>query len=749
MENIKLQSQNIMDKYQPTPNLFYDVEGKVVATDGKTINIEKQVGLEVLEYTLNLKEEKDVEVGESVTIDREEINSMKVEKKEEIPQEDIEDIGRILKALGLQDTRANVEMVNKLIKQGVKPTKINIDNYMRNMDSLNKIEENLSLDNLVKVLDKRVDLEDLNITEILDLLENTEKKESKFLDLFKINKDLNYKEAEGISKKIFGQKMGKDVYDIIIVLDREDIEISKENIEKSLEVLNKLSDIKNLETVDYVKVLDRELEFTINNLFKVKNNYTNNKLEENKYAGTIEIGTINKEADYNSVLEVLKMEGIEENIENISLGREFILMDLDIDKNQFEKIKDMKKSIEYINEELTKTEVARLIEVDIDMLNSDINQLREIVKDIKDGEDKENIDKEFLIEIQDKDLLKLLKSGKEFKLSNLKEIVDTDLKDDKSLEFKVFDKITKYTDMLKFIGEKSDFKYIEFKEDISLRNIYEEMSRENPINIKSIEKREMDFLMGEYDKFRENIDSKIIKSSILDKVNLEEISIQDANSYMENRVNKYEKASKLMNEFNIIYKNKDDILPIIINNGLDIDYKSLRGIGEYLGGESGITKIMEIFSKDLDKQDKKSFEDRKNKISDSLKNGDNIGREYIDMMNLMEDGSSNFDKNQDEKNKYFETRNKVSKNDLVVQLPVDIDGFRDLNMIIPNVNQGLDKNHMNFQLSIETKELGKIDMSLEVSGRDIFISEENSALNNYYGLLEERLEKIGYNLVLR
>lgn len=750
MENIKIQTQNKLENYQPTPELFYDVEGKVVAIDDKKLTLEKEVGFEVVEYTLNLKEKKEVAIGEEIEVEKEEIKSMKMEKKEKILPEDIENIGEVLKALGLQNTSGNVALVNKLIKQGIKPTKINIDNYMRSIENIDKIEEELDVETLVKLMDRDIDIESLSIDEIASQLDNMEVKEKGIFDVLKLKKDLDYKEAENISKKIFGQKMGKDVYDIIIALDKEGLEINQDNIEKSMEVLNKLSSIKDIETEDYIKILDTDADFTINNLYKVKNNYTKNSIDENKYARVMENMTVENEVDYSSLLKVLDMEGLDTSEENISLAREFILLDMDIDLGRVNKLKSMKNSLEFIKENLKLEEIAQLIENDVDILNTDIQDLQKLVEDTKTTK-LEFEDLSFLDKVEDKHLLSLLREGKEFKLSDLKEIVVTDIDKDNSIEIKVLDKVKRFDSIFKFLGDKPEFKNVEYKKDISLNKIYEQgLKTEDALDIKSILKKEKDFLTLEFERFKENIDTKIIKKSIIDRIDLEKMPMEEANNYMENRINRYKRASELMQEFNTIYKNKENIIPSIINNQMDMDYKSLKDLGQFLNGEAGLIKTLEKISKNIDGNMKVELDSKKEDLSNKLKANQDIRKEYFELMSLMQ----NFEFSQDSSNsnardEYFQMINKSSKKDLVMQLPVDINGFKDLNIIIPNMDKGIDKNNMNFKLSIETEKLGNISMDLEVIGRNIYLSAENIGLvEKYQDILREKLEKSGYNLVL-
>lgn len=246
MENIKLQTQGTVENYQPTPNLFYDVEGKVLSKNGRELVVEKEVGSRVVEYTLNLKEEREVEEGEDIKVSKEEINSMKFEEREVLDPAYREELGQLLRKLGLADTRANYILVEKLLKLGIEPNQVNIDNYLRSMENLEKIEENLDLDTMVKIFQKGGDLETMSLEEIVLEIDRVNSGEVKIRDIFK-KREIDYQEAEEICHKIYGQKMGRDIYDIIIALAREGISLSKENVNRGMETFKKLANLEKLD----------------------------------------------------------------------------------------------------------------------------------------------------------------------------------------------------------------------------------------------------------------------------------------------------------------------------------------------------------------------------------------------------------------------------------------------------------------------------------------------------------------------
>src|SRR5690606_1620168 len=126
-----------------------------------------------------------------------------------------------------------------------------------------------------------------------------------------------------IAKEIYGRKMGKDVYDSIIALHKENIPITKENIERLMEVVDKLHDLKDYEDETLIRFFKEDLPFNIDSLYRYKHSYNTRALERNILSPLYEQFALDKEDPLKYIMSLLKDLNLEAKGENIQLVREF------------------------------------------------------------------------------------------------------------------------------------------------------------------------------------------------------------------------------------------------------------------------------------------------------------------------------------------------------------------------------------------------------------------------------------------
>ena len=778
MTNIAINNKNSINAYQPTPTLFYDIEGVVVENKGKDIKIEKKIDDKIIQYALRLKEEMDAKIGETVKVDKEDIVSAKLEEKEELVQSEdkLRNKMDILKELGLEYTEENLRMIENLINSGIPISKDSVDSYIKSKECLSGIIENIDSSSFVKLMERGIDLEDENLQNLAEILETIKNEKDPFsLKRFlKLEKDITYKEAEIIAKEIYGQKMGKDVYDTIIALDKEGLPITKENIDKTTEAMAKLYDLKNIEDETYVKIIDEEQVFNIDNLFKLKNSYTKSNIERNLTAEKFEGFTIGKETTIESLKEVLQSLNIENTMENISILREFIVNNMDMDKESYNKIMAMKNDVNELRELLDHGKVLRFIKDEIDPMKEDIHEL---VKSLKEGatieepldtEKSEELMKnlESLGKIQDKDLLQLLKQGESFNLTSIKEILNTNVEKEITIEYKTLDRTSHLSNILNSLGESLSPDVISLtssrNSDITLQNLYTSHNeiKERQESIAQIDKIQEKFIFDEYTKARNNLTTNMVKESIKDGRILEMMPLESLNKYMEKKINRYKEIDRVTREISSIKGKEDKILPMIIKNDLPMTLKEIKDINEFLNGNKGLTETL----KSITDKDNKSYTDEfkegikllQEKISGSVKDGDEkVKGEYKELISSLENSnnssnnSKDHDKDRNQGKDYLEVQNKISNKDIVLQFPIESgDSFKDLNIIIPRTGKSIDKNNMSFAISLETENLGIVTMDLKVVGKEVFINleEDGEVLKAKIQLLEEKLQNLGYTI---
>lgn len=773
MENMKINSKNIVNSYQPTPTLFYDIEGKVVENKGKDIKIEKTINNKVVEYSLKLKEEIDAKIGEDVKIEKENISSIKTEEKEEIikDEQEVRDVAEVLRELGLEYTEENIRMIENLIKSGIPITKNSVDSYKKSKEYLNEIIENINPEAFVKLIDRGIDVEGESLQKIAEGLETIKNEKIPFSikRFLKLEKDLDYKEAEVIAKEIYGQKMGKDVYDTIIALNKEKLPITKENIEKTTEVMAKLYNLKTIKDESYVEILNENQDFNISNLFKVKNSYTTKPIENNMLSKTFEHFTVAKETTIESLKEILSNLNIEDSPESISILREFIMKDMNIDKESYDKVVSMKTSLNELRELASHGDIGRLIFNEIDPMTEDINELINAIKvgnlkeDFIDEKRKQDIikDLEVLGTIKDKDLLQLLKQGEDFNLKTIKEITNTNIEKELTIEYKTIEKTNHIGNILNSLGEKLDPQIISLasrKHDfITLDNLYtshEELKTIKEV-VKPIDNISETLIFDEYLRARNSLTTNMIKESIKDGTVLEYMPLNELNLYIEKKINRYKESDRMTKEIKDIKGNYEKILPMIMKNEIPMTLKEIKDVNLFLNGEKGLTNLLKKMTAEENKELKEEINILQEKISSSIKDGsEKVKDNYKDLMNIINSSNKSFeDKGSNQRNRakdeYIETNRKISKNDMVIKLPIDTgSGYKDLNIIVPDAAKGIDKNNMKFLVSLETEHLGEVIMDLKVIGKEVYINieEQEGALEDRITLLKGSLEKIGYTL---
>lgn len=781
MEILAIKNKDsIINSYGITPTLPFDVEGVLLEKNGKSIKIEKTLNNKVVEYSLRLKEEVEENLGQDIKVRKEDIVSYKVEEKEE-KIKDTEEAVRaeeIINELGLEYTEENIRMIEHLLKNGIQITKTNIKSYVKSREYLNKVIDKLDTTNSIKLMEKGINLEEESLQKIAEALESIEdQKPAKFLrKILKLDKELTYKEAEIISKEIYGQKMGKDIYDTIIQLHKEDIPITKENIDKTMEVLKKLKNLKTVENDSYVKILNEEKKFNIENLYRENNSYTTTSINVNQDAKDFESFTILEETNIDNLKTILSDLEIEETHENLNILREFIVNDMNIDKDKYEEIISMKTAVKDLLELLDTKDISKLNRDDRNILEENIYSLVDEFK-------KEDIAKKTLVEstekeievntdelkeqlkslgdIKDKDLLNLIKKGEDFNLKSINNIIETDSLKGSNIEEKTLGKTIHISKIFNNLGEKLNSSSISLtlknRETLSLENLYknEVIADARRLNIEE-NKQEINFIQEEYFKLRNSLTTNMIKESIKEGKIIEQMPINELNKFIEKKINRYKEISEITNDIKSIKGNEEKVIPLIMKNKLDMTIKEIRDINNFLNGEKALVNILKDTTNSRNAKYKEGYKEAVKllgeKISDSIKNGDkSLKEDYKKLINTLdnpkgEDRNNNHNPKRDE---YIKMQKKLSKKDMVLQIPIKIDNeYKNLNLIVADVNKGVDKNNMRFFISLSTDNLGLVDMDIQVKGREVEISmaQENIPIGNRIVDLKKSLEEIGYRL---
>ncbi|MBU5437170.1 hypothetical protein KQI42_04065 [Tissierella sp. MSJ-40] len=778
MEIFKINNkENIVNSYGVKPTLPYDIEGVLVGKEGKDIQIEKQVDNKNVHYFLRLKEEIAANLGETVTVEKENIVSVKTEEKEEKEEKEVRKAEDIIRELGLEYTKENLRTIEYLLNNGIPITKENINSFFMSRDYLNEIIENIDYNSCIKLMDKGINLEEESLQKIAETLEavKMEKEPFSIKRFLRLEKELTYKEAEKISKELYGQKMGKDVYDSIIALHKRKLPITKENINKVMETMNKLHDLKGLDDEVYLKVYKEDIPFNINTLFRIKNSYTLGDMDKNIIVESFEQFTITEDISMDKLIGILKELDIENNSENLSLIRQFIINGVETNKENYIKISSMKDNLIELRQLLKEEEIAQLISEGIDPLEEDIENL---VKNMKKGfQEVETVDegkiKEILDELKtlgslkDKDLLLLIKKGEDFNLKSIKEIINTNEDTQLGINHRTLEKAVTLSHIFNTLGEELRPSTLSFAvkryNTITLDNLYKSQLQLNSVEerITPVSKAEENLIFKEYLNARNNLTINMVKESIKDGMALEHMPLEELNQYVDKKLNKYKEGERISREVKELKGLEEKLIPVIMKNQLPMTLKELKDLNSFTHNGKQLNNLLKDMldekSPYYNEEVKEGIKLLQEKISSSVKNGsDSVKEEYKKLINTLVDLNNSFD-SKGEKDKetyekveeYLSIQKKISKEDLILQLPIEIGGeYENLNLIIPNIKRGIDKNYMNFFLNLDTEKLGKVNLNLEVKGKDVFINieEKGDNLLSNIKVFEEGLSKIGYNL---
>lgn len=779
MEAINLNTkENLIDAYGLKPTLFYDVKGVLVEKKGKDIKIEKVLEDKKILYSLRVKEEIQQTVGKKVQIDKENILSMKVEEKEE----EIKPVNfkEIIERIGLEDSEETIKGIEYLIDNKIPVTKENLETFFMSKKYLGEIIENIDFDSCIQLMERGINLKEDSLQKIAETLIEIKdiKRDISFKDLIRFDRKLSYKEAEIIAKEIYGRKMGKDVYDSILALHKERIPINRENIERVMEVIDRLYDLKDYNDETFVKFFKEDLPFNIESLYKYKHSYNNKNLDKNIISPLYEEFTIEKEETLKYALKILEDLNLEAKGENIQLIREFLLNGVEVTLENYQRLLNMKSNLKELIDLLDEEKVVYLMDEGVDILKEDISILIEKIKDKGHIEPDIGSDKssdllkeiESLRTITDKELLQLIKNEEDFKIENLKEIISTNTNLVQGLNGKIVEKARTITNIFNTLGglDSNTIAFASKKfNTITLNNLYDshlELNTKDENIVEPIAKTEESLIRQEYLNAKSNTKLNLIKISVKEGIALEHMPLEELNLYIDRKLNRYRETQRSVNEIKYLKGKEHSLIPIVMKNHLNMSISQINNIDSILNNGKGIGNIFNNLLNNKGKYSeelKGKIEILENKIkefSNSIKKGKGeVKEDFKETINAFKDlnNSSNSNDREREENlkeieEYLKLQNQLSKEDLILQLPVFTEeGYNNINLIIPNINRVIQKNNMVFYLNMNMKNLGEVKFNLQVKDEKVdveFNTVNVELIKENENILKDGLEKIGYTL---
>lgn len=259
------------DSRQPLTGMLLEKNGREVSVLVSDTRVVKAM----------LKEPIHQEPGEKVAIDRRNIEhteTREATKDEKLtPDKPLEEktppnpADKLLERLQVpvnQDTRIALE---NLEKYGLELNRSNLMALVTAKSLLEQVAGQLTHEKAVKLMEKQIDLERTSLQDLAQhLREMPEGKEKfSFLKFLGLKKEMTTGEAEKQARKIYGQKMGKDVADAIKALDQQGLPVNRQQVDRLLSLQEKIYGLKDLKEETLAEVLKGKIDPSLENIYKL------------------------------------------------------------------------------------------------------------------------------------------------------------------------------------------------------------------------------------------------------------------------------------------------------------------------------------------------------------------------------------------------------------------------------------------------------------------------------------------------
>jgi hypothetical protein len=310
---------------------------------------------------------------------------------------------------------------------------------------------------------------------------------------------------------------------------------------------------------------------------------------------------------------------------------------------------------------------------------------------------------------------------------------------------------------------------------------------QNKMNLSRTNIQKVYSAYNQYEYIKDNLTSNMIKESIKQNNPIENMSLKEVDNYIREftntdrvniKIDKYIK--KLTDNIKNINKEKNNCIAFNIKNNKDMTLKEFQSTSDFFKNKNQlghkISSLINAIKKNgkLEKKEEgklkkytSQIENTVKKYSDKIKKGDFKPRKaYEDINEDIKNIRENIDLTK-EHNKDIDERHKEAKESLdrsyisnkdekFIQYPIMInEHFSNLNMYYKNrknSSKNIDKDDMDVVLSLDTKNLGNINIHLGVNKSKVKVKIGLDDKNNINyikdnkDILNSFLEDIGYNL---
>ncbi|MCC5911032.1 MAG: hypothetical protein JJT76_11415 [Clostridiaceae bacterium] len=454
----------ISQKYYEETRTSFKIRGTLLDKNKNSIKLRIGEG-KVMEA--ELRKPIEAKIGETVIIDKKQILQSKLSDViEELTKgmekvEKDKEIVEILKKMDIPVHEDSKAAVTSLKDHGVKISKGVIEGFMASKNQLEHIIEGLDYKTAVKLMENNIDMEKESLQKVTDMMQKVkdEKEGFSFLKFFTKKKEMSQEEAEKVAKKLYGNKMGKDITDAIKALHKAGLDTTRKNINRIHTFFNKIDDLQQIKDETIIEAVKNKIDTTVDYLYKLKNAVTKGAVSGDAkitsavasiYEGSSYQPSKISEGDLKLMEEdikgLLEASNIKATDEVVNLSKEFIKTGVELTKDNIERLQAIKEAIGELKDTLDYEKTANLMRSGIEVEKEDIVELMKKAKEVSslDTTDTETIDKgkaivedlENLEKLDDKKLLELIKQGRDINLKTLLQIADTKrlLKDSLSID---------------------------------------------------------------------------------------------------------------------------------------------------------------------------------------------------------------------------------------------------------------------------------------------------------------------------
>ncbi len=827
----------VSQAYSKQMNSF-KIRGTLVVNNGTSIKLD--VGDQKI-LSISLKNELNAKLGDTVVIDKRNILHSKVEGPSAAPllPEEEGKYSQLLKNMELPPKEELMKALQTLDLHGVQLTKDTLMNFVSLKNQLNSLVEGLDYDTAIQIMDQDVDIDKEPLEKVAQAVEEIKKEEGGF-SIAKILakfKGLSTEDAEKIAEKIFGSKMGKDITDIIKALHRAGMDLTKKNINRVNEIFDKLHQAKEISNEGVVEAIKENPEANLDQLYRLKNaikkgaiaveeklSQMASKAYDRFLSRSQGVSSKDLEVMEEDIKDLLTREGLEATDEKVELAKEMIKGGIDVTREHFDKIEALKGQLRELAEKLSHEKIAHLLQSGTNVEKTKVSELLKLVRELDtlqsiqptlEGYTVEQEQVKDILgnlkltgEIQDKDLLLLLNTKMDFKLSDIQRILFGEAKQSIDEGYGHTVKMISLLNQMKTVGYNTIVQHLNQGQPLTLESLAMNQANQliHPIPLKfsqlqaaglSIDdqnhvelakalvsndmgltegnvKRIFD-IQGRIQFIRTNMTSQFLQKGLEQGLQFEKLDIDrlvaHMNQYRRNQVN----VQTIVKELPQISQDSGNLLAMLLKNGIVPNLKELQQLSHFTNNQQQlgqqIKELIQLLEEGGSQQFAEEVKGMKQMVRDltqGLREGkinlEEFEKEIARALGQLSEkaestGFSNKDELHKEMNKLIQavqTQNNLNHRDLVLQFPVMMDNqLKNLQIYVLNEKKGgkkIDPNNMSILLNMDTNHLGNVNVYVGVAQRQVTLK-VGVALKKYKELIEDQalqikalLEKIGYDV---